>query len=173
MIPHISIRFQTIPYVSICTMQSKYPSPPQLLISKHGPSVRKPLHPLWPRYLQRHPFNSWPVFGACSRWTPALQRRNNSWKSSHSSMPRWGPLAISWFISPIDYKVIYTINHTDWSYKPTLLTMGPHPVWITDSMVVCARTKRPVSNSRNHRLPPENEHVCIIPKRWKCISRMV
>ena len=32
---------------------------------------------------------------------------------------RWGPPVIRWFINPINYIVIGTINHSYWSYKPT------------------------------------------------------
>ena len=38
----------------------------------------------------------------------------------------WGPAVISWFISPSNYIVISTINHSYWSYKPTYLSWGPH-----------------------------------------------
>ena len=39
-----------------------------------------------------------------------------------------GPLVISWFISPSNYIVISTINHSYWSYKPTYIAIlgAPH-----------------------------------------------
>ena len=32
---------------------------------------------------------------------------------------RWGPLALSWFITPMNTIVLYTINHSYGSYKTT------------------------------------------------------
>ena len=36
----------------------------------------------------------------------------------------WGPPVISWFISPINYIVISTINHSYWSYVHQLSYLG-------------------------------------------------
>ena len=37
---------------------------------------------------------------------------------------RWGPPVISWFINPINYIVISTINHSYWTYVHQLNYRG-------------------------------------------------
>jgi len=104
----------------------------------------------------------------CPVWSWLVANRIPQW------ITMWGPTVISWFISPSNYFVLSTINHSYWScvHQLSYRGRGPRMIIIITKTLADAACYFWFQASIGNRIywshPPNVKHPnCMVPMMWK------